>query len=105
MNKHDDDRRTLLEMSPGDFKVCKAVVVKQRSILGLHKHEHKDERFMLVQGLAHAVQIGEETWLGIQAPYEWIVPRGVWHAFELEAGSILVGTATELYNPDDEIAA
>jgi mannose-6-phosphate isomerase-like protein (cupin superfamily) len=105
MFKHEDDRRLLVEMQAGEFKACKVVVAKRDCVLGNHYHAHKDERFLLVKGGATRVVIGDNQWLCIEAPYEWDVPRGVPHSFELIAGSVMVGTATKEYEAGDEIAS
>jgi len=100
--KHEDDRRLLVEMQPGDYKACKVVIAKCDCVLGDHYHTKKDERFLLVQGTATATQIGNEKWGRINAPFEWYVPRGKHHRFELLAGSVMVGTATGEYDAEDE---
>jgi hypothetical protein len=102
MFRHEDARRCLIEMTPGEFRACKVAIVKERSILGDHFHALKDERFLLVAGHAICVEIGGATWTHVDAPFEWNVPRGTYHAFDLAEGSILVGTATEEFNAEDE---
>jgi dTDP-4-dehydrorhamnose 3,5-epimerase-like enzyme len=101
---HEDDRRKLHELPPGDYKVCKAIVAKSGCVLGSHYHAKKTESFMLVVGTARRVIIGNEQWDYLPAPQEWVVPPGTYHLFDLEPGSVLVGTATELFDPKDEIA-
>ena len=104
MFKHEDDRRSLIEMQPGSFRACKVVKIKKRSILGNHFHTKKDEQFLLISGKAYLVKIGEDEWRNIEAPYEWFVPMGSYHTFDLEEGSIMVGTATREFDPEDENA-
>jgi dTDP-4-dehydrorhamnose 3,5-epimerase-like enzyme len=101
---HEDDRRKLHEMTPGSFKVCKAIVAKEGCVLGNHHHARKTESFLLIVGKARMVVIGDSTWTDLPAPQEWVVPPGTFHVFDLEPGSVLVGTATEQFNPKDEIA-
>ncbi len=100
---HEDNRRKLFEISTGAFKVCKALIAKAGCIVGDHYHQKKDERFMLVSGMAHQVIIGGETFTEVPAPFEWTVTRGTYHLFDLAEGSILVGTATEEFDYGDEI--
>lgn len=101
---HEDDRRKLIEFGSGTFKVCKAVLVKDsRCVLGNHHHMHKDESFLLLSGVADRVVIGPDEWSEIEAPFEWHVPRGSYHAFYLQAGSVLIGTASEDFDEADEI--
>ena len=100
---HEDDRRKLHELS-GDFKTCKAILVKQDSVLGDHFHRGKDEEFLLLHGRAARVVIGGKEWFDADAPQHWIVPRGTYHVFWLQAGSVLIGTATAPFDPADEIS-
>lgn len=99
---HDDPRRTLHELT-GDFKTCKAIVAKEACVLGNHHHNKKTEAFMLVVGKAKRVIVGDHEWGNTPAPHEWIVPPGTFHVFDLEPGSVLVGTATAEFDPQDEI--
>lgn len=100
---HEDARRKLHELPPGEFKVCKAIVAKEGCVLGNHWHAKKTETFMLVSGRARHVIVGELQWADLPAPYDWIVPPGTYHVFDLEPGSVLVGTATAEFDPADEI--
>jgi hypothetical protein len=100
---HEDERRKLIEFGHDTFKVCKVAVAKETCVLGDHFHRNKDEHFLLLTGLAERVVIGDRTWTDIAAPFEWHVPRGHYHAFYLQAGSILLGTATAEFDPADEI--
>jgi len=100
---HEDDRRKLHELTPGAFKVCKAIVAKEGCVLGSHYHAKKTESFLLVLGTARRVVIGYKEWTDLPAPQEWVVPPGTYHVFDLEPGSVLVGTASEMFDPKDEI--
>lgn len=100
---HEDYRRKLLEFGNGTFKVCKAAVAKQDCSLGDHHHQNKDETFLLLSGHAERVVIGREEWTDTAAPFTWTVPRGNYHRFDLLAGSVLVGLASEDFDPTDEI--
>lgn len=99
---HEDDRRHLIEI-PGGV-VVKAITAKDGCVLGNHYHRNKDESFLLVRGQARHVIIGEDQWECIAAPHFWHVPRGTFHVFTLEPGSVLIGTATAEFDPKDEIA-
>lgn len=103
MFKHDDERRTLLEMESGEFKACKVVTMKAGAVVGDHHHRNKDERFLLVSGHAKQVIIGDKMEYNVSAPAEFDVPRNTYHAFWLEAGSVLVGVASGCFDATDEI--
>lgn len=100
---HEDARRRLIEFGKGPFAVCKALTAKEGCIVGEHFHRNKDESFLLLSGKATRVVIGAFRQFNAQAPQEWHVPRGTFHSFELEAGSVLIGTASEPFDPEDEI--
>lgn len=100
---HEDDRRRLIEFGQGPFAVCKAIVAKDGCTLGNHYHRNKDESFLLLSGRARHVIVGDDQWEWIDAPHSWDVPRGTFHVFTLEPGSVLIGTATEEFDPKDEI--
>lgn len=102
MFKHEDDRRSLMELTNGEYKACKVVVTKRDCVLGDHYHQGKDERFLLVLGHASEVVLGDEVLRGVVAPAEWHVPRGTYHRFTLSAGSVLVGVMSEVYEEVDE---
>jgi dTDP-4-dehydrorhamnose 3,5-epimerase-like enzyme len=103
---HEDDRRKLIEFGDGNFLpfvVCKAIVAKDECVLGNHWHAKKDESFLLLSGTARRVVIGEWHQFDQEAPQYWHVPRGTFHVFELEPGSVLIGTATAPFDQEDEI--
>ena len=101
--RHDDERRTLYDWANGDFKSAKAVIVKQAIPIGDHYHNNKDEAFLLLQGKFIELVVGNVTSTNVQAPYYVYVPRGTYHKFICDAGSILLGVATELFDENDEI--
>ena len=103
MTKHEDDRRIIFDWAQGNFKSCKAVVIKEEIAVGDHYHRYKDEEFFLLQGRFKHLEVGNLLLFNVDAPYKVVVPRLTYHKFICEAGSILLGTATELFNPDDEI--
>lgn len=98
---HEDDRRRLIEIPGG--AVVKAITAKEGCTLGNHYHRNKDEAFLLLSGKARHVIVGEDQWEWIDAPHGWFVPRGTFHVFVLEPGSVLIGTATAEFDPADEI--
>lgn len=100
---HDDARRRLIEFGQGPFAVCKALTAKAGCVVGEHYHRNKDESFLLLSGRAARVVIGDWQGSNLPAPQEWHVPRGTYHVFELEAGSVLIGTASAPFDPSDEI--
>lgn len=100
---HEDERRKLIEWAEGDFKVAKALIAKPGCIVGDHYHRSKDEIFFLLIGNASYVIIGNREWHNAIAPSRWEVPRGSYHRFELDEGSILLGVGTELFDAADEI--
>jgi oxalate decarboxylase/phosphoglucose isomerase-like protein (cupin superfamily) len=103
LHTHEDSRRTLVEWAKGAFKVAKIVTAKSDCTVGDHYHRNKDETFYLHSGHARRVIVGDAVQLSIDAPAEWNVPRGTYHAFDLAEGSVLLGTATEEFDPEDEI--
>lgn len=100
---HEDHRRLLLDWAQGDFKAAKAVVAKEPCVLGRHYHRNKDESFLLVSGCCEASIVGNQCFSAVMAPHFWHVPRGTYHEFHLQAGSVLMGVATEAFDPEDEI--
>lgn len=98
---HEDERRTLYEIPGG--AVCKAIIAKEGCALGNHWHAKKTESFLLLTGWANEVTIGDLVTYNIPAPCEWVVPPGTFHVFDLKPGSILIGTASEPFDPEDEI--
>lgn len=103
MFTHEDSRRVLFELTGGTFKAAKLLIAKSGCIVGDHYHRNKEERFLLVRGRAQAVIIGDDAERDIKAPREWIVPPNTYHKFWLEEGSILLGTASKEFDPDDEV--
>jgi len=101
---HDDNRRKLIEwIDDIPFRSAKVVIAKSDERIGHHYHNKKDEVFLLLEGKAKKVIIGDEEEYNISAPKRWYVPKGTYHSFELKKGSILLGVATEPFDPEDEI--
>lgn len=102
MFTHEDDRRKLIEWATGNFKTAKVLIAKAGCVVGDHHHKNKDEEFLLLSGAAW-VGIGDVLPYRIMAGTKIGVPRGTYHRFELDEGSILLGVGTEEFDPDDEI--
>lgn len=103
LNKHEDDRRVLYDWAEGSFKSAKAVIIKQESVIGDHYHNNKDEEFFLLQGKFKVLFVaGSLDTVDQDAPCYVYVPRGAYHRFVLDPGSILLGTATEPFDKHDE---
>lgn len=108
ISKHEDNRRTLIEwVKDIPIKAIKTIYVKEKSSLGNHYHNNKDEVFFLLKGKGIVI-LTTKT----KQTRDWMfeedcifVPRGMIHTFNLEKDSILLEAATEPYNPSDEIRA
>lgn len=100
---HEDNRRIIYDFAQGNFKSLKAVFIKEEIGVGRHWHSNKDEVFFLAVGKFKSLELGETTQYDIEAPYVVNVPRGLYHRFVCEPGSIIFGGATELFDPNDEI--
>ena len=103
MTTHTDNRRTIYDWANGNFKSAKAVIIHDTIAVGNHHHNNKDEHFLLLQGRFLELQVGDDKKFYVEAPYEIFIPRGTYHKFICEKGSILLGTATEEYDQNDEI--
>lgn len=105
--RHEDDRRVLTEYISGiPFKRAKVLEVKQKSILGKHYHRENDSVFFLFKGSGRYFlkPLDGAADEGNLAEGECLfVPRNVIHAFELDAGSVMLETASEIYDKNDEI--
>jgi mannose-6-phosphate isomerase-like protein (cupin superfamily) len=85
------------------FRSAKAAIVKSQQAIGGHYHRKKDEVFLLLSGRAVKVVLGNDVSMNVNAPFRWAVPAGVWHEFTLEPESVLLGVATQPFDPEDEI--
>ena len=101
--KNEDERRILYDWADGDFKASKALIIKSEEAVGDHYHLKKDEVFFLLKGKAKRVIIGTQESFDIEAPAKWECKRGTYHLFLLEKDSMLLCSATELFDPYDEI--
>jgi len=100
---NEDNRRILYDWVQGEFKSAKVVIAKQAIPVGDHYHKNKDEIFFLLSGKFIEMINGDETMENVEAPFKVFVPRGTYHKFTLEPDSVLLGVATELFDPNDEI--
>lgn len=101
---HEDERRLLVEwVADAPFRSAKAIVAKSGNVIGDHYHNRKDEVFFLLAGRAKRVVVGDRQEFDVAAPRKWRVPKKVYHVFELEPGAVLLGAATEKFDPADEI--
>jgi len=100
---HEDERRIIYDWANGSFKSAKAAIIKTKLAVGDHYHNNKDEEFLLLDGEFLELWLNKEVFYNIKAPYKVSVPRGTYHKFICSPGSILLGTATELFDPLDEI--
>lgn len=103
MTTHTDNRRTIYDWASGNFKSCKAVIVHEPIPIGDHYHNNKTEEFLLLQGEFLELHVATAIMTNVKAPWYVLVPPGVYHKFICTPGSILLGTATELFDPNDEI--
>jgi oxalate decarboxylase/phosphoglucose isomerase-like protein (cupin superfamily) len=106
MFKHEDDRRSLIEWDTRQWPVVKIVTAKCDCGVGDHYHKNKDERFLLIRGSCVAF-IGKPRGEGTiynsdNGHVEFDVPRGKYHLFSLTKGSILLGLASEPFDPADD---
>lgn len=102
MYKHEDERRTLVEViSDEQVRSVKVLYAKAGCVVGDHHHDKKDERFYLISGSGTAT-IGDKTF-PMECGVLYELNRGTYHKFELTEGSVLLGTASEPFNQDDEI--
>lgn len=105
MYKHEDDRRSLIEWGTegGPWRVAKVVEAKCDCKVGDHLHRAKDEHFLLLRGRLVAKIAGADyEYQEFEAPAEIAVPRDTMHTFWLDEGSILLGLASEPFDPADD---
>lgn len=100
---HTDERRKIYDFAQGEFKSAKAVIVIDEIPIGDHHHNNKTEEFLLLLGSFIECTVGEQTERNVPAPVKLIIPPGTYHKFICKRGSILLGVATELFDPTDEI--
>ena len=103
MKIHKDERRIIYDWAEGDFKSAKAVIVKKEIPIGDHYHKNKEEEFLLLKGMFIELQVGKLIQYNLKAPKKVIIPKNTYHKFICKKGSILLGTATEFFDINDEI--
>lgn len=111
VTRHEDDRRVLTEyISNIPFKRAKVIESKGKVTLGKHYHKNNDSVFFVLKGKtsyhlksAHSSTAKESRgWL-----FEGeclFVPRGIIHTFNLLPSTIMLESATEPYDKEDEIS-
>lgn len=101
---HKDHRRTLYEWIENEnFCTSKVVIAKDEIPIGDHYHNNKDEIFFLVQGRFLSIEVGDYINKDLIAPCRISIPRGTWHRFILEKGSILLCASNAPFDINDEI--
>ena len=108
--RHEDERRILIEWNKDiPMKRSKVLIVKQKSVLGKHYHNNSDSIFYILKGkciLTTRMANREDApvhrkWL-FEGDCEF-VPRGVIHRFEVFPDTVMLESATEPFNNNDEI--
>ena len=97
---HEDDRRKLYE-----FPVAKRLEAKKDCTIGGHYHKKKTEVFLLAKGKGRLRRRREgkvATEIGMALGEEYWIEPGLWHEFDLKAGSVLVCLATAEHDPADD---
>lgn len=102
MTRNQDSRRVLFDLSNGGYKSVKAVLILKMSTVGGHYHKKKDEEFLLLKGMFIELEVGDLKLKNVKAPYHVVVNRGTYHRFICRGGSVLIGTATELFDETDD---
>lgn len=108
--RHEDDRRVLTEyISNIPFKRAKVIETKRKCVLGKHYHNNNDSVFYMLKGKGICTL---KSIRRADAPIkrQWLfegdcifVPREIIHRFELFPDTILLETASEPFDPNDEI--
>lgn len=108
--RHEDDRRILTEYISGiPFKRAKVIETKKKCILGKHYHNESDSVFYVLKGKCNYILKSAHSSTA-RVKRDWLfegeclfVARGIAHTFELYPDTILLETASEIYDPKDEI--
>lgn len=110
ITRHEDERRILIEwIKDIPFKRCKVLIVKKKAVLGKHYHNNSDNVFYMLKGKG-IMTLKSAHSSTARITREWLfegdcrfVPRGVIHRFELFPDTVLLESATEPYDTQDEI--
>jgi mannose-6-phosphate isomerase-like protein (cupin superfamily) len=101
VQRHSDERRDLTEyVADMSIRACKVLVAKDNCAVGQHYHKRKHEIFYLIAGFGTITLDGETQSLNERESI--LVRRGVMHSFKLSKGAILLGAATEPFDPEDD---
>ena len=102
-SKHEDSRRVIYDWASGSFASAKVVIVKESIPIGDHYHLNKEEEFFLLEGEFIELHLGKTVFSNVYAPQKVHIPKGLYHKFICTPGSILLGIATQPFDPNDEI--
>ena len=110
ITRHEDERRTLIEWNKDiPMKRSKVLIVKKKSVLGKHYHNLSDSIFYILKGKciittksAHSNTAPVHRKWMFEGDCEF-VPRGIIHRFEVFPGTVMLESATEPFNNNDEI--
>ena len=111
VTRHEDNRRILIEYNHEiPFKRNKVMEIKEKSILGNHYHLENDSMFYILRGKARYTlksirPNAEETFGWLYEGECLYVPREFIHTFEVWPQTIMLESASEPFNPNDEIQA
>lgn len=104
VSRHSDARRELVEwVQDGHVRACKVLTAKTDCVVGSHSHRKKHEWFYLASGEGKMTLDGE-TFQMVQNQTV-LVRRGLVHSFELKKGAVLLGAASEPFDPKDDYSA
>lgn len=88
----------------GEWRIMTSGIAEQERPRVLQKHECTDEVFVLVRGNGFML-LGEAPDQLQACPmkegYSYVVPRGMWHAHVLEAGSQILIVENDRTNPEN----
>lgn len=105
---HEDDRRKLVEVIENEpMKTLKILYAKENCVVGDHYHQFKTENFYLLSGSGmlefEILDTGLSGLNVLEVGKLYKIEPRVYHKFSLTPGSILIGTASAKYDPDDEL--
>lgn len=91
------------------MKRSKVIIVKKKSVIGKHYHNNSDSVFYFLKGKA-VCTLKSSHKSDAPSTREWLfegdcvfVPRGVIHTFQVWPETVILESATEPYNYEDEI--
>ena len=103
IEKHEDDRRTLIEwVKDFPIRTCKVLVMKKDGELGNHYHRRKVDIFYLLRGSGE-YKIGKDDWQEFNEGDCLMAEIFKPHSFKLKKDSILLEASSKSFDPKDEI--